>query len=220
MTFLNVDPLVNANRYIEGRQTSSARYASWDHCYNYFSSALDEGRHRELASPDHLQTSCLQLGFYLASWGMYRGKAALLKQSSRGLASVVSVVAETSPAVWAIDVESYSDESIGELLNLSKKIREALPNGGTDTLVTKVMLGVFGSVPAFDRFFRAGFGSYSLGKTALKKVKTYFDHHRDKIGHVTPMTIDFDGTPTTRRYTQAKVIDMVFFVEGGGLTVG
>jgi hypothetical protein len=33
-------------------------------------------------------------------------------------------------------------------------------------------------------------------------------------------TIDSDGTQTTRRYTQAKVIHMVFFVEGGGLTVG
>jgi len=151
---------------------------------------------------------------------MYRGKATLLKQSSRGLAGVVSVIAETSPAVWAINVETYSDESIAELLNLSERIREALPNGGTDTLITKVMLGVFGSVPAFDRFFRAGFGSYSLGETTLKKIKTYFDYHRQEIADITPKTIDFDGTQTTRLYTQAKVIDMVFFVEGGGLGVG
>jgi len=220
MTFFEVDPLSNANRYLNGRQTPAARYASWDHCYNYFSSAHDEGRHRELASPDQLQTSCLQLGFYLASWGMYRGKAALLKQSSRGLADVVSVVAETSSAMWTLDVESYSDESIGELLKLSERIREALPNGGTDTLVTKVMLGVFGNVPAFDRFFRAGLGSYSLGEAALKKIKTYFDHYSEQIAGITPMTIDFDGAQTTRPYTQAKVIDMIFFVEGGGLSVG
>jgi len=151
---------------------------------------------------------------------MYRGKAALLKQSSRGLADVVSVVAETSSAVWALDVEIYSDESIGELLKLSERIREALPNGGTDTLITKVMLGVFGNIPAFDRFFRAGFDSYSLCEAALKKIRTYFDHHREEIANITPMTIDFDGAHTTRPYTQAKVIDMVFFVEGGGLSVG
>ena len=28
-------------------------------------------------------------------------------------------------------------------------------------------------------------------------------------------TLDFDtGTPTNRRYTRAKVIDMIFFIEG------
>jgi hypothetical protein len=34
--------------------------------------------------------------------------------------------------------------------------------------------------------------------------------------HRTP-TLDFDtGMPTNRRYTRAKVIDMIFFVEGAG----
>jgi len=220
MSYLDVNPVVNTDRYIQGRQLPSARYASWDHCYNYFGTALDEGWQSELASPDHLQNSCLQLGFYLASWGMYRGKAALLKQSSRGLANVVKVAAETSASVWNIDVENYSEESIGELLKLSEKIRDALPGGATDTLVTKVMLGVYGNVPAFDRFFRKGFDSYSLGKIALKKIKSYFDEHSAEIRSIAPSTLDFDGAATNRRYTQAKVIDMVFFVEGGGLSVG
>lgn len=220
MPFLSADPVLNVHRYLEGRQEPSARYSSWDHCYNYFRAAFEENRHSTLASSEYLQMSCLHLGFYLASWGMYRGKAALLKQSSRGLADAVSVVADTSSDIWALDVESYSDESIEELLKLSERIREALPNGGTDTLVTKVMLGVFGNVPAFDRFFRAGFGSYSLGEVALKKIRTYFDRHSEQIANITPMTIDFNGAKTTRPYTQAKVIDMVFFVEGGGLTAG
>lgn len=220
MSYLQVDPVANTGRYIEGRQSPSARYASWDHCYNYFATALEEGWHSDLASPDHLQTSCLQLGFYLASWGMYRGKAALLKQSSHGLAKVVEVVAKTDASVWNMDVENYSDESIRELLVLSRQIRQALPGGGTDTLVTKVMLGVYGNVPAFDRFFRSGFGSFSLGVASLEKVKTYFDSYKDLIADVRPETIDFQGKSTGRLYTQAKVIDMIFFVEGGGLTTG
>lgn len=220
MSFLSVDPHLNVRRYLLGRQEPSARYASWDHCYNYFRSAFEEGRHSTLASSEYLQISCLQLGFYLASWGMYRGKATLLKRSSHGLADVVATIAHTSPSVWAIDVESYSDQSIRELLLLSNQIREALPGGATDTLVSKVMLGVFGSVPAFDRFFRSGFGSFSLGVASLEKVKAYFDSHKDLIGEVRPATIDFQGNPTDRLYTQAKVIDMVFFVEGGGLSVG
>jgi hypothetical protein len=220
MSYLDVNPVINTYRYLQGRQLPSARYASWDHCYNYFTTALEEGWQSELARPEHLQTSCLQLGFYLASWGMYRGKAALLKQSSQGLAEVVKVAAETNASIWNIDVENYSEESIRDLLNVSRKIRNALPGGATDTLVTKVMLGVYGNVPAFDRFFRSGFGSFSLGVASLEKVKTYFDSHKNIIAEVRPETIDFQGNPTGRFYTQAKVIDMVFFVEGGGLTVG
>lgn len=220
MSLLSVDPVLNARRYLEGRQEPSARYASWDHCYNYFRAAFEEGRHSTLANPENLQNSCLHLGFYLASWGMYRGKATLLKKSSRGLAEVISIVACTSPSVWAVDVESYGNETIRELLSLSQQIRAALPGRATDTLVSKVMLGVFGSVPAFDRFFRAGFGSFSLGVASLEKVKTYFDNHKDLIADIQPESIDFQGNPTGRLYTQAKVIDMVFFVEGGGLTVG
>lgn len=164
--------------------------------------------------------SCLQLGFYLASWGMYRGKATLLKRSSQGPAEVVSIVARTSPSVWAIDAESYGDQSIRELLLLSNQIRDALPGGATDILVSKVVPGVFGSVPAFDRFFRSGFGSFSLGVASLAKVKTYFDRHKDLIAKIRLTTIYFQGNLTERLYTQAKIIDKVFFVEGWGLTVG
>ncbi len=220
MSFLSADPVLNVRHYLEGRQESSARYSSWDHCYNYFRAAFEEGRHSTLASSEYLQMSCLHLGFYLASWGMYRGKATLLKRSSHGLADVVSIVARTSPSVWAIDVESYGDQSIRELLSLSQQIRVALPGRATDTLVSKVMLGVFGNIPAFDRFFRSGLGSFTLGAASLEKVKNYFDSHKDSIANIRPETIDFQGNPTGRLYTQAKVIDMVFFVEGGGLTAG
>jgi hypothetical protein len=34
----------------------------------------------------------------------------------------------------------------------------------SDTLVTKTMQGVFGCVPAFDRYFRIGFGCQTLTK--------------------------------------------------------
>ena len=51
------------------------------HCYGclirlllqLFPVVHEEDRLEELRSPEHLQTSCLQVGFYLASWGMFRG---------------------------------------------------------------------------------------------------------------------------------------------------
>lgn len=43
----------------------NSRSRSWDYCYNYFQD------HPE--PTQDLERSCLQLGYYLASWGMLRG---------------------------------------------------------------------------------------------------------------------------------------------------
>jgi hypothetical protein len=52
-----------------------ARYASFDYCFNYFRSFREQDRTADIAAPQNLQMSCLQLGFYLASWGMLRGSS-------------------------------------------------------------------------------------------------------------------------------------------------
>ena len=51
----------------------NSRDASFDFCFNYFQSFRDRRDIAAIAAPERLEVSCLQLGFYLASWGMYRG---------------------------------------------------------------------------------------------------------------------------------------------------
>ena len=215
--FLLVDPLEHTERYMKGRSDQSKRYASWDHCFNYFRQAHDEQRLHSLTSGEELQTSCLHLGFYLASWGMYRGKAQLLQRSSSVLAPLVEVVASAPSDIWKLDVENYNEESLALLLKWAEKVRLSLPGRSSDTLVTKAMLGIFGNVPAFDRYYRSGIGSFRLNEQSLKRIKTYFDEHHAKIKSLQVPTIDFAGNETQYRYTQAKVIDMIFFVAGGGM---
>ena len=219
--YMLVDAGKNADAFLAGRGSAKDRYSSWDHCFNYFSNRHIQGRVSEMASGENLQLACLHLGFYLASWGMYRGSAALLQRSSMALEPVVQEVVSAPETLWSLDVDSYHPESIAELLEFSKKIRGALPRSKservpTDTLVTKTLLGVFGNVPAFDRYFRKGFGSHSYGAKSLMKIRSYFDQHRDQIRLRQVPTVDFAGQETSNRYTAAKVIDMIFFVEGGG----
>ena len=91
----------------------------------------------------------------------------------------------------------------------------------TDTLVTKVMLGVFGCVPAFDQnvtrgLRMAGLGNGSLNHATLAKIGNFYRQHLGTIEKHRVPTLDFDSEgPTYYRYTRAKVIDMAFFVEGG-----
>src|SRR5215471_2198526 len=61
--------------FYQGMLSEHHRYRSWEHCFGYFRKAKPDG---VLAS---LDTAALQLGFYLASWGMYRGSSFLLQHA-------------------------------------------------------------------------------------------------------------------------------------------
>ena len=79
----NLDSFENGLIYSkdEGRHPL-ARYASFDYCFNYFQEKHKNGEIKTIVKDSkNIQLSCLQLGFYLASWGMYRGSTFLLQKS-------------------------------------------------------------------------------------------------------------------------------------------
>jgi hypothetical protein len=53
------------------------RYRSWGHCYGHFR------RRDQLRAQDNPDENAIRLGFYLASWGMYRGSGFLLWKDFR-----------------------------------------------------------------------------------------------------------------------------------------
>jgi len=194
------------------------RYASFDYCFNYFQSFREQNKLAKLASPDYIQESCLQLGFYLASWGMLRGSTFLQTKSVKVYAGLIHIIANANPVLWDIDVNVYTPDNIRAILDFRKIITGSLDyrNGPSDILVTKIMLGVFGNVPAFDTNFRNGFGVSTFGKQALEKVANFYRMNETIIEQNRIKTLDFiTGQQTDRIYTRAKVIDMIFFIEGG-----
>jgi hypothetical protein len=194
-----------------------ARYASFDYCFNHFQQACEDNDTARLADADHLLLSCLQLGFYLASWGMMRGSGDLLQRSVRELAPVVEQVASEPKSTWALDAHSFTADA-GEVLALSERIQKAFSIRASDILLTKVMLGVFGCVPAFDRFFQIGFKCNTLCERALLRIGKFYDDNQAVIDASAVWTLDFDtGLDTERRYSRSKLIDMVHFQEGFNL---
>jgi hypothetical protein len=211
----------NLRKYLEssiasGGRTPDARYASFDYCFNYFQSFHESGEISALANPVNLQVRCLQLGFYLASWGMLRGSAELLQKSVHHFIPVVEAIAGIPPTFWEVDADRYTESNIDGLLEQARTIRGAI-GGMSDILVTKIMLGVFGSVPAFDTYFKRGFHVATFGPKALRKVGAFYKDNASVIDRYRVPTLDFlNGGETHRRYTRAKVIDMAFFIEGMG----
>jgi hypothetical protein len=223
-----IDIEKNVRTYL-GDRSPLERASSFDYCFNYFQAFRDRTATSEISAPQYLELSCLHLGYYLASWGMLRGSTVLHTKSYRFFETVVGVIAAEPPGSWEIDVDDYSDEGVTALIDTRDRLAEALTARSVDgvirrptnTLLTKVMLGVFGSVPAFDTFFLRGFRAVtgargSFSRRSLRTLGDFYDQQSEAFDAQRIATIDVSGQPTTRRYTGAKVVDMAFLIEGGG----
>lgn len=193
------------------------RYASFDYCYNYFQGFRETCNLSELGNTKNIQFSCLQLAFYLASWGMLRESSFLLEKSVKYFEPTIDLIANYDKKIWAIDLDNYNDENIDVLLDFKEKLRNSLDTLRipSDTLITKIMLGAYANTPAFDDFFGVGFGVKTFNRKSLEKISKYYKKHRKLIDGYKIYTYDYlTGEITSRLYSKAKIIDMVGFIEG------
>lgn len=207
----------------EGSQApaSRRRERSWDFCFNHFQ---DHARPTET-----MGLSCLHLGYYLASWGMMRGSSFLFKETNAmHYQGVVEVVEEHNEVMRGFDVPDYRDPARKEALDAAwVDLREALvPEGVRSvTLVSKVMMGVWGCIPSFDSFFRRTFkalgdtraerGAFNrVGVDALALLADAYEEHAEVIERLRQRHTTWDmstGQQTSRPLTRAKVLDTYGF---------
>lgn len=204
------------------KSLTTDRYSSFDFCYNYF-------YHTKNLLTD-TEKSCLVLGFYLASWGMYRGSSFILDKSLKHLESTIIYINElklNQDWVWEIDVDKYDKTNIDKIIEIYGKIKKQMIEGKNAdvTLVSKIMLGVFGFVPAFDNNFSSTFreiykgdcGFRSINVKSLNLIKTFYDSNKDVIDYLSNKTKTKDfltGDETELCYPKAKIIDMYGFMKG------
>ena len=195
----------------------SSRLFTYDFCINYFHEFKVNGE--KPCDKKNLEKSLLHLGFYLASWGMYRGSSFLHKQSLLGLQGAVEAVSEiaaSSPAIWDLDVEKYSEpRSVEIILETKSHLKKAFGNHGpSETLITKIMLGVFGIVPAFDTYFKKATGLRVLDEKSIATILQIYEKRKALVNRNRQPTKNINGCETTLRYSQAKVIDLIYFAKG------
>ena len=85
------------------------------------------------------------------------------------------------------------------------------------SLLHRGTLGLSGSTSAFDNYFMDGFGLRTFGQQELVELGEFYRVNDATIEtqRKTVATLDFGtGIATTRLCTRAKMIDMIFFVEG------
>jgi len=173
---LNVPEKLRA--YYEDRGEHD-RDRSWEYCYKYFHYANPEAIR---ADRDH---AALQLGFYLASFGMYRGSAFLLQYPYTVHLGVVDCLLESNfSKLWPEEFEFGAGEKDEDLVPLILKacgdvrtayrpFADAKHKRVTNTLVTKVVLGTMGCFRALDDYFKAGYKKH-FGFNVPEKLDAAF----------------------------------------------
>jgi len=206
------------DKYIADSGTND-RYTSFDYCYNYFITTED--------LEQDMEKSCLTLGFYLASWGMFRGSSFLLQKSLKHFQPAIIYINKLDNSFWEIDVDKYDNYNIQRIIETYSELKDIfIPASKTHlTLITKILLGVFGFIPAFDNNFCNSFRRISYYQCGFRKVnikslmeiKKFYDSNSDVIDNLskTTFTTDFKtGQKTKISYPKAKIIDMFGFITG------
>lgn len=188
------------------------RYLSWEYCHE----AVRLNRRPQIdATIDYL---CLHLAWYLASWGMLRNSF-LMQKDYKIHADVVRLIYQPEwDDLWDLSPEKLSQEYYADrIMKLSESITEAYVASGagipTDTLLTKILLGTVGCVPAYDRYFKKALADTGAAPQVFsaKSIRTlgnlYLDHEDEfeKLRKHCGSRIE---------YPAAKILDMCFFEYG------
>ena len=190
-----IDELINAAQtfYEDARATENGRSRSWEHCYRVFRDARTD------PSPDCDYLS-LHLAFYLASWGMYRGSSFLLQKDYKVLVPIVEEILKPEyDCLFGVACTDLRESEVqGSLENLNKYIAKhfepirdevagrKVPSSVSPVLITKILMGTLGCVPAYDRFFEEGakylgLEKKSYNKDSLLELAAFYEAHNDRL---------------------------------------
>lgn len=207
--------------YKELKNDENGRYRSWEHCYYNFYKARKED------NPD-LDYLSLQLAFYLASWGMYRGSSFLLQKDYKIHIPIIKELLDSKyDDLFGIDCEHLLLEKPQNLLMelndfvsqyydvIRRDVKgDDIKNGLSETLITKILMGTMGCVPAYDRYFIAGIKAkkVAVGRYKIKSIIQLAEFYQN----------NYDQLENARKklwvedilYPQMKLIDMGFWKIG------
>lgn len=222
---LTKDMLTKAfDKFKEARNKPNSRLRSWEHCFEQFSDILknlkDDKRTTADITSDEIDNLCLHLGFYLASWGMMRGSSELLQCDYKIHKEAVECILDYHD-LYGIDLDELCKDKEDRFEQLCKDIKDAYDWDISSILLSKIILGTLGIVPAYDGCFVEALREYGIsenvkfGVKSLKKVSEYFsDNFKKEIDDYVKETkeiADKEGCPL---YTRAKVIDSIMWFLG------
>ena len=224
-----IDELISAAQtfYEDACANENGRSRSWEHCYRVFRDARID------PSPDCDYLS-LHLAFYLASWGMYRGSSFLLQKDYKVLTPIVEKILKPEyDCLFGLACADLREHEVqGSLEELYKYIAKhfrpirdevagrEVASSVSPVLVTKILMGTLGCVPAYDRFFQDGVATYKVttqeySLESVRKLAKFYEEHNDRLEEARHGMRTEDLT-----YPQMKLLDMGFWQIGFETSLG
>ena len=195
------------------------REKSWDYLWDYIQPLATSPYGRNiLVTGERLRLTALHIGFYLASWGMFRGSGELYKQNIDFYELLSQYVfLRLDPPFWDVRFDRLrtDDNAVGvvnsTLSSLQRFFRGELPQQDMDLIIGKLLLGVWGQCPAVDAHFKEGYccsfpeEKPKLSADFLKSlaIKANYNHWNLTIARANGMA-----------YPKGKVVDMAFYQFG------
>jgi hypothetical protein len=193
------------------------RYKSWDNCFQAFSVSNQSEIH------------VLELAFYLASWGMYRGSSGLLQKNHLIHKGAVDIIfSKSNQKLKCNETTEVKRENIEQIIAVKTELANHYSsiyfNKGeykpkqispTDTLLSKIMLGTLGCVPAYDRYFIEGLKEMkmqhtSFNEASLTELFNFIYNNKNEIEQAQNLI----KSKTNRHYPLMKIVDMFFWQTG------
>lgn len=142
----------------------------------------------------------LHLAFYLASWGMYRGSSFLLQKDYKVLSPIVEKILKPeydclfglactdvrNRDVWA-QLKKLSDCISAHFQPIRDEVAgRKVASSVSPVLITKILMGTLGCVPAYDRFFEEGAKYLDLEKKSynedsLLELADIYEEYNDRL---------------------------------------
>lgn len=115
-----------------------------------------------------------------------------------------------------ISIEQLRDDkNISLIKDLYDEISDAYINQSpSDTLITKIMLGTFGCVPAFDRYFKKSIDDFKMGAKCfnIKTLKNIIEFYYSNKNEFEKLRNEMMEDET--EYTPMRLIDIAFWESG------
>lgn len=205
------------DEFLNGRE-EHGRYLSFEYCYTFFCencSSKDETVKKQMA---------LLLFMYLASWGMLRNSFLMYKDYTY-LVGVVEILTHGKQDSYKpCEIIKIKNEIIayfeGPIENPTTYITSEgrqLVRGrrNWDTLISKILMGTLGCVPAYDDFFRGVarkcFGMCaSFSERGITQLNEFLNENHTEITALTSRIKERTGVD----YPPMKIVDMYFWQKG------
>ncbi len=164
----------------------------------------------------------VHIAMYLSSYGMYRGSSKIFKYFNykvhEGITEIV--LKEEHNFLYDLNHDNFDDKTLKHIYKLYQEIWQEYEkkftlinhkedNGiPTKTLVTKIILGIFGCMPAYDSYVEEELKLLEI-KHSISNEKKFFESMKEILEHFKDCELEAD-----KKYPYMKKIDMNLFMIG------